>query len=77
MAVQNTGYIYIAVILFGICCASQMFGGEIGQLLGFLPPGVQGPTRTVVNVTSGLACLVGSIIFLLAFISRPGGGGGY
>ena len=75
MAVRNPTYLYIAVVLFGICCASQMFGGELGQLMGLLPPSVQGPTRTVVNVTSGLACLSGVLIFILAFLSRPGGGG--
>lgn len=74
--VQNSGYVFVAIVLFGICCASQLFAGELGQAVGFLPSTVQAPTRTAVNLASGLTSLAGFVILLLAFFARPSGMGG-
>lgn len=70
--VQNSGYIFIAVIMFALCSASQMFGGYFSKMTGLVPAAARTPIQSAVDGLSGLLCCAGLTIFLLAFLSRPG-----
>lgn len=72
MAVQNSGYIYIAIVLCALSCASQMFSGQLGQLLGLVPQSIGSTIRTTVDATSGSLGCAGFVVFMLAFFSKPG-----
>ena len=72
MGVENSGYIFIAVVMFALCSASQMFGGYFSKLTGFAPAAARTTIQTAVDGLSGLLCCAGLTIFVLAFLSRPG-----
>ena len=72
MGVENRGYIFIAVVMFALCSASQMFGGYFSKMTGLVPAAVRTPLNTAIDGLSGVLCSLGLTIFLLAFLSRPG-----
>jgi hypothetical protein len=71
MAVQNQGFIFIAIVFCALSSCSQMFSGQIGQILGLVPASLSAPIRTTVDAASGSLGFVGAVIFILAFITRP------
>lgn len=71
MAVENRGFIFIAIVMMALASASQMFAGQMGALLGLVPQTVAGPIRTTTDALSGSLSFFGMVIFLLAFITRP------
>lgn len=72
MSVENRGYIYIAIVMIALACASQIFGGQMGALLGLVPKTVAAPIKTGADAVSGSLSFFGMVIFLLAFVSAPG-----
>jgi hypothetical protein len=72
MGVQNSGFIFIAIVLCALSSASQMFSGQLGQLLGLVPKSLGSTIRTTVDAASGSLGFFGFIIFILAFFSKPG-----
>ena len=71
MAVQNQGFIFIAIVLCALSSCSQMFSGQMGQLLGLVPASISAPIRTAVDAASGSLGFIGFVIFILAFVSKP------
>jgi hypothetical protein len=72
MGVQNSGFIFIAIVLCALSSCSQIFSGQIGQMLGLVPSSVSAPIRTTVDAASGSLGFFGFVIFILAFFSKPG-----
>jgi hypothetical protein len=71
MAVENRGYIFVAIIMMALASASQMFSGQMGALLGIVPTSVSGPIMTATNAASGSLSFFGMVVFILAFVTRP------
>jgi len=71
--VKNSGFIFLGIVFCAVCCASQMFSGYFGQLIGFAPAAVQPTMRTVSDGASAVLSCIGSVFILLAFVAAPGG----